>query len=185
MKKSLRHLSILMLLAYASLALAFTNTHAQTDQPLALVMTADGPIMPPMLEYIKRGIQVAERRNAEVLIIQLNTPGGSVGTMWEIISEMRDSQVPVVVYVAPRNAMAGSAGAIVPVPLAIAPAATNVGELDGAALTVMFSTAVSVPPRPSETCTVQLLAPTFVEAGVPVSVPSVAMLSQVGPETLV
>jgi membrane-bound serine protease (ClpP class) len=87
--------------------------HAQTDQPLAIVLTADGPIMPPMLEYIKRGIEVAERRDAEVLIIELNTPGGSVGTMWDIISEMRDSKVPVVVYVAPRNAIAGSAGAMI------------------------------------------------------------------------
>jgi membrane-bound serine protease (ClpP class) len=76
-------------------------------------MTADGPIAPPMLEYIKRGVQTAEQRDAEVLIIQLNTPGGSVGTMWEIISAIRASDVPVVVYVAPRNALAGSAGAII------------------------------------------------------------------------
>ena len=113
MKKSLRHLSILILLGYASVALVFSNVHAQSDQSLAIVMTADGPIMPPMLEYIKRGIEIADRRNAEVLIVQLNTPGGSVSTMLEIIREMRASNVPVVVYVAPRNAMAGSAGAMI------------------------------------------------------------------------
>ena len=50
-------------------------------------MTADGPIMPPMLEYIKRGVETAERRDAEVLIIQLNTPGGDLDTMLEIIRE--------------------------------------------------------------------------------------------------
>lgn len=76
-------------------------------------MTADGPIMPPMLEYIKRGIEVADRGNAEVLVIQLNTPGGSVDTMLEVIREIRASSVPVVVYVAPRNAIAGSAGAMI------------------------------------------------------------------------
>ena len=113
MKKSLRSVFLLGLIAYASVALAFTSVHAQSNQPLALVMTADGPIMPPMLEYIKRGIEVADRRNAEVLIIQLNTPGGSVSTMLEIIREIRASNVPVIVYVAPRNAMAGSAGAII------------------------------------------------------------------------
>ena len=111
--KHFRRLMILFLFVYASASLAFTFVHAQSDQPLALVMTAEGPIMPPMLEYIKRGIQVAERRDAEVLIIQLNTPGGSVATMWDIIREMRDSEVPVVVYVAPRNALAGSAGAMI------------------------------------------------------------------------
>ena len=89
------------------------GAQAQSDQPLAIVMTADGPIMPPMLEYIKRGIETARRQNAEVLIIQLNTPGGSVETMLEIIREIRASETPVVVYVAPRNAIAGSAGAMI------------------------------------------------------------------------
>ncbi|HEX6033787.1 MAG TPA: nodulation protein NfeD, partial [Anaerolineales bacterium] len=79
----------------------------------ALVMTADGPIMPPMLEYIKRGVEVAEQRNAEVLVIQLNTPGGSIDTMLEVIRVIRASNVPVVVYVAPKNAIAGSAGAMI------------------------------------------------------------------------
>jgi membrane-bound serine protease (ClpP class) len=97
----------------AALFLAFQPARAQNDAPLAIVMTADGPIMPPMLEYVKRGVQVADRRGAEVLIIQLNTPGGSIETMLEIIREIRASNVPVVVYVAPKNAIAGSAGAMV------------------------------------------------------------------------
>src|SRR5512145_1268201 len=103
----------LLLLLLASLLLAFQPAHAQSNEPLALVMTADGPIMPPMLEYIKRGIQIADRRGAEVLVIQLNTPGGSIDTMLEIIREIRASNVPVVVYVAPKNAIAGSAGAMI------------------------------------------------------------------------
>jgi len=92
---------------------AFQPARAQGSEPLVLVMTADGPIMPPMLEYVKRGVETAERENAEVLIIQLNTPGGSIDTMLEIIKEIRASDVPVVVYVAPRNAIAGSAGAMI------------------------------------------------------------------------
>ncbi len=91
----------------------FQVAYAQTDAPLALVMTADGPIMPPMLEYIKRGVQTAERRDAEVLIIQLNTPGGDLLTTLDIIRAIRSSTVPVVVYVAPKNAIAGSAGALI------------------------------------------------------------------------
>jgi membrane-bound serine protease (ClpP class) len=66
-----------------------------------------------MLEYVKRGVQIADRRSAEVLVIQLNTPGGSIDTMLEIIREIRASNVPVVVYVAPKNAIAGSAGAMI------------------------------------------------------------------------
>src|SRR5262245_20330792 len=86
---------------------------AQSEEPLVIVMTADGPIMPPMLEYFKRGIETAERREAELLIVELNTPGGSVDTMLKIITEIRASVVPVVIYVAPRNAIAGSAGAMI------------------------------------------------------------------------
>lgn len=103
----------LLLIVLGALMNVFQPACAQSDEPLALVMTADGPIMPPMYEYIKRGVETAERRNAEVLIIQLNTPGGSILTMLEIIKEIRSSDVPVVVYVAPRNAIAGSAGAMI------------------------------------------------------------------------
>lgn len=111
--KSIRGMFILVLILFAAFSLAFQPARAQTGDPLAVVMTADGPIMPPMLEYIKRGIEVADRRNAEVLVIQLNTPGGSIDTMLEIMREIRASDVPVVVYVAPRNAIAGSAGAMI------------------------------------------------------------------------
>ena len=48
---SLRRVLILFLVLAACLAVQ--TAHAQSDQPLALVMTADGPVMPPMLDYIK------------------------------------------------------------------------------------------------------------------------------------
>jgi membrane-bound serine protease (ClpP class) len=111
--KSIRRIFGLILILFASLSLVFQPVGAQSDEPLALVMTADGLITPPMLEYFKRGIETADRQNAEVLIIQLNTPGGNLDTMLEIITEIRASDVPVIVYVAPRNAIAGSAGAMI------------------------------------------------------------------------
>jgi membrane-bound serine protease (ClpP class) len=86
---------------------------AQGNSSIALILTAEGPIMPPMLEYIKRGIERGERIDAEVIVIRLNTPGGSVDTMNKIVEAIRKSQVPVVVYVAPRDAQAASAGAII------------------------------------------------------------------------
>jgi membrane-bound serine protease (ClpP class) len=96
------------------LALAIVSSaQAQSDAPLAIVVNADGAIMPAMQEYITRGIETAEQRNAEVLIIQLNTPGGNINTMQEIVEAIRASEVPVVVYVAPRGAWAGSAGTMI------------------------------------------------------------------------
>lgn len=89
------------------------SVKAQASQPLILLLKADGPIAPPMLEYIKRGIGSAEQRGAMALIIQLDTPGGDLRSLDDIIQAIRASSVPVVIYVAPDGAMAGSAGALV------------------------------------------------------------------------
>jgi membrane-bound serine protease (ClpP class) len=80
---------------------------------LVLVLTADGPVTPAMSEYLSRGINVAEQRGAELLIFQLNTPGGSTDLMQDMVESIRNSSVPVVVYVAPAGAMAGSAGTVI------------------------------------------------------------------------
>jgi membrane-bound serine protease (ClpP class) len=111
--KTIRLVLSFILILFGVFSLFSQPVRAQADGPLVLVMTADGPIMPPMLEYFKRGIETAEQREAEVLIIQLNTPGGAILTTLEIIREMRASSVPVVVFVSPRNAIAGSAGAMI------------------------------------------------------------------------
>lgn len=92
---------------------AFQTVFAQAEKPLAIVMTADGPIMPPMLEYFERGIKTAEQRNAEVIIIELNTPGGSISVMSDVIEVIGKSKVPVVIYVSPKDAQAASAGALI------------------------------------------------------------------------
>jgi membrane-bound serine protease (ClpP class) len=102
----------LVLLTLGLLAVFSNPIHAQSDDPLAIVITADGPIMPALQEYIERGIQVAEREGAEVLIIQLDTPGGDLLTTIDILQSMRASNVPVIVYI-PQGAIAASAGAMI------------------------------------------------------------------------
>lgn len=84
-----------------------------SDNPPILVMTIDGAIAPVTQAYLERAIQSAERQNAGMLIMQLNTPGGSIQTMNEMVQDMRASRVPIVVYVAPRGAMAASAGTLI------------------------------------------------------------------------
>jgi membrane-bound serine protease (ClpP class) len=86
---------------------------AQSSSPIIIVLQAEGPVMPPMKEYIARGIRLAEKEKAEALILQLDTPGGSLATMNQIVENIRGSYVPVIVYVAPRGAMAASAGTII------------------------------------------------------------------------
>jgi len=103
----------LLCIFLGTLLLAFQSAHAQSDAPLVIVMKADGPIIPAMQDYIHRGIQSAEQQNAEALIIELNTPGGEILTMLDIIQDIRSSSVPVIVYVSPKGAIAGSAGALI------------------------------------------------------------------------
>jgi membrane-bound serine protease (ClpP class) len=86
---------------------------AQSNTPLIIVLTADGPVTPAMAQYLARGIKIAENQKAEALIFQLNTPGGSIDTMNQMEQDILASTVPVIVYVAPRGAMAASAGTII------------------------------------------------------------------------
>lgn len=86
---------------------------AQQDAPLVITLQAEGALTPAMHEYLQRGIQIAEQRQAELIIFQLDTPGGEIQLMTRMIQTIRSSPVPVVVYVAPRGAMAASAGTLI------------------------------------------------------------------------
>ncbi len=86
---------------------------AQGSAPLVLVISANGVVSRPMVEYLARGIRIAEQRGAELLVLELNTPGGSIDLMQDMVESIRASQVPVVVYITPRGAMAGSAGTVI------------------------------------------------------------------------
>ena len=87
--------------------------HAAASGPVALVLTIDGAITQATQEYLLRGIQTAEQEHVEVVILQLNTPGGDILSMSAMTEAMRASTVPVVVYVTPRGAMAASAGTVI------------------------------------------------------------------------
>jgi membrane-bound serine protease (ClpP class) len=102
----------IILLAFQPVS-AFAGTSAQAESPFVIVLNAKGAVAPAMQEYIQRGLDIANRRNADLVILQLDTPGGSIETMNNIIKTIRDSRIPVVVYVTPRGAMAASAGTMI------------------------------------------------------------------------
>ena len=92
---------LIFLLTIASFLLAFQPFHAvssastQSESPLVILLDAEGPVAPAMQEYIQRGLGTAEQRNADLVILQLDTPGGSIETMNNIVQEIRDSRIPV------------------------------------------------------------------------------------------
>jgi membrane-bound serine protease (ClpP class) len=87
--------------------------HAAASGPVVMVLTLDGAITPATQGYLERGIRTAEQSDIQVIILQLNTPGGGLTPMQAMAEAIRASRVPVVVYVSPRGAWAGSAGTII------------------------------------------------------------------------
>jgi membrane-bound serine protease (ClpP class) len=83
---------------------------AYTAHADVLKIQLDDTIQPMAVEFIDHGMQEAKRLHCEAVLIELNTPGGLMSSMHEIIEKILDSPVPVIVYVAPSGAHAASAG---------------------------------------------------------------------------
>jgi membrane-bound serine protease (ClpP class) len=95
----------------------------------ALIIELDGVINPATATFLERGLQEAEKRDVELVIIRLDTPGGLGSSMRSMVKAIMNSSVPVVVYVSPTGAGAASAGVMVTEAANIAAMApgTNIG----------------------------------------------------------
>lgn len=76
-------------------------------------VTVDGSINPAVGDYLLRAISQSEAEGAEALLLQLDTPGGLVSSTKDIIQAILNAGIPVIVYVSPHGAWAGSAGAFI------------------------------------------------------------------------
>ena len=94
-----------------------------------MVATYEGVINPVAAEYLQESITYAEANQAELLVFQLDTPGGLDTSMRIMVKDITGSQVPVAVYVAPTGARAASAGVFLTLAAHIAAMApgTNIG----------------------------------------------------------
>lgn len=117
--KLLRLLSLVLF----CLAVSFTFVQAQADT--IVVLTVKAAITPVTASYIDRGITAAEERQAQAVIIELDTPGGLDSAMRDIVQRINAAKIPVVVFVSPSGARAASAGAFITVASHIAAMAPN------------------------------------------------------------
>jgi membrane-bound serine protease (ClpP class) len=104
--KSLFIISILFLLA---------SVAAIPSQEKAPVFTieVDGIINPATAKFITDSIDEAAQQGGQCLIIQLDTPGGLMESMRLIVKKILASNIPIIVYVAPKGARAASAGVFI------------------------------------------------------------------------
>jgi membrane-bound serine protease (ClpP class) len=111
-------------LAILAMALACGSLTGLQAADVALIKI-NGPIGPATASYIARAIDVAGARNNVALVIQLDTPGGLLDSTKEIVQKFYASPVPIVVYVAPSGANAGSAGCFITLAADVAAMAPN------------------------------------------------------------
>jgi membrane-bound serine protease (ClpP class) len=77
------------------------------------VLTYDGAVDPVMSRYLDRGIDEAERTDARAVVLRLDTPGGLVSSMEDIVKRINSSEIPVIVWVTPSGGHAASAGTFI------------------------------------------------------------------------
>ncbi|MGI9224080.1 MAG: NfeD family protein [Woeseiaceae bacterium] len=96
--------------AISALLLVLITHGASAADSKVVVLEIDGGIGVATAEYLAHGIRHAEETNAELVIIDMDTPGGLMGPTRDIIQDILGSSVPVATFVTPSGARADSAG---------------------------------------------------------------------------
>ena len=106
-----------------------SNADKPQNNPLIYLIKIDGSINPSTSDFIHKSLKEAIDKNAECLVIELNTPGGLLKSTRYIVSDLLTSEIPVIVYVSPSGSQAASAGVFITLSANIAVMApgTNIG----------------------------------------------------------
>ncbi|MGD9696687.1 MAG: nodulation protein NfeD [Thermoleophilia bacterium] len=124
----LRTLLVAVLAALAAAAAAAAQAPAGPPGPVRVIELTGG-VDPVSAAFVGRRIRAAQEAGASAVVIRIDTPGGLVSSMRDIVADMRDAAVPVTVWIGPSGARAGSAGAYISAAsdeLGMAPG-TNIG----------------------------------------------------------
>jgi membrane-bound serine protease (ClpP class) len=106
-------LLIRLVLAVASLAWLLVAPAVRGSGKTVEVLHASGIVDNVMASYLADGIAGAGRDGAAAVVIELDTPGGSLESMRSIVTALQESSIPTIVWVAPAGARAASAGTFI------------------------------------------------------------------------
>lgn len=112
----LKRLSLILSLLLLTSLFATPATAQEGDisgAPLVLTLDVSGMITAGTAAHVQRAVEEANARNADALVLLLDTPGGLVNATLDIISSLSASEVPVITFVTPQGAIAASAGAFI------------------------------------------------------------------------
>ncbi len=111
------------------LVLGASSASAQPGDAVVLFTPVRGAITPVTADHLTDAVRTAEDRGAEALVVELDTPGGLVTSMRVIVQTFLNADVPIVVYVTPSGADAGSAGTFITLAahVAVMSPATTIG----------------------------------------------------------
>lgn len=104
------YLSLLIVGCFLLLAAQAQENNGDGDPADVQVMTIQGPIGPAVSDWFIRTLSDAEDAGADLLVLELDTPGGLDSSMRDMIKAILGAEVPVATYVTPRGARAASAG---------------------------------------------------------------------------
>ena len=97
-------------LILGTMMLAVAKEETPTSIKSAAIITIDGAIGPATVEYVKRAMKIVGKKNHELVILRINTPGGLVDSTRKINTMILNAPLPIVGYVSPSGAHAASAG---------------------------------------------------------------------------
>jgi membrane-bound serine protease (ClpP class) len=100
---------LFLMLGFVSLAHSSQNTNTNAQGGI-YVLDISGPIGPALYNYMKKGFEQATKNQADLIVLELNTPGGLLTTTREMTTLILNSDVPVAVHVTPAGSHAASAG---------------------------------------------------------------------------
>jgi membrane-bound serine protease (ClpP class) len=110
----MRRWAAFLLTGIALLLLAVPAAASQTStQRAVMVATLDGPLSPVGATELIEAVAEAEEQNAAALLVEVDTPGGLVSSMREVVESFLNARVPVITYVTPSGARAASAGSLI------------------------------------------------------------------------